>query len=44
MSSLDVVLVTGLCLPMAAALYWAFEKAAEQFFFAFGNTVGWPYL
>jgi hypothetical protein len=44
MSALEVVLVTGLCLPMAAVLYWLFEQSVEQFFFALGNTVGWPFL
>lgn len=39
-----MVLVTALCLPMAAAMYWFFEQALDVFFFTLGNIVGWPYL
>lgn len=43
-AALEVVLVLGVSFPMAAALYWLFEKGVEHFFFALGNMVGWPYF
>jgi len=44
LSALEVVLTTGLVLPMAAFMYWTIEQGLDLFFFTLGNTVGWPYL
>lgn len=44
MSALEVIMVTGMVVPMAAALYWLFEMSMDQFWFLLGNAVGWPFL
>lgn len=44
MSALEVIMVTGMVVPMAAALYWMFEMSMDQFWFLLGNAVGWPFL
>ncbi len=44
MAALEVVLVTGLALPMAAALFWLLVLLVRRFFGMLGVSVGWPYL
>jgi len=44
MVALEVVLTTGLTLPMAAALYFILERTLDRFFFLVSNAVGWPFL
>ncbi len=44
MAALEVVLVTGLTLPMAAALFWLLVLTVRRFFGMLGNGVGMPYL
>jgi hypothetical protein len=44
LATLEVVIVTGLTLPMAALIYITLEAAMEIFFFMIGNLVGCPFL
>ena len=44
MAALEVVLVTGLALPMAAAIFWLLVLTLRRFFGMLGNGVGMPYL
>ncbi|HEY7311859.1 MAG TPA: hypothetical protein VH643_21020 [Gemmataceae bacterium] len=44
MAALEVVLVTGLALPMAAVLFWLLVLTVRRFFGMLGNGVGMPYL
>jgi hypothetical protein len=44
MAALEVVLVTGLALPMAAAIFWLLVLTLRRFFGMLGNGVGLPYL
>lgn len=44
MAALEVVLTTGLTLPMAAALYFILERTLDRFFFLVSNAVGWPFM
>lgn len=44
MAALEVVLVTGLTLPMAAAIFWLLVLTMRRFFGMLGNGVGMPYL
>jgi hypothetical protein len=44
MAALEVVLVTGLALPMAAAIFWMLVLLVRRFFGMLGNAVGMPYL
>ena len=44
MAALEVVLITGLALPLAAVLFWMLVLLMRRFFGMLGNAVGWPYL
>jgi hypothetical protein len=44
MAALEVVLVTGLALPMAAVLFWLLVLIVRRFFGMLGTGVGMPYL
>jgi hypothetical protein len=44
MAALEVVLLTGLTLPMAAILFWLLVRVVRTFFGMLGNGVGMPYL
>jgi len=44
MAALEVVLVTGLALPMAAMLFWLLVLMVRRFFGMLGTGVGMPYL
>jgi hypothetical protein len=44
MAALEVVLVTGLALPMAAVLFWLLVLMVRRFFGMLGTGVGMPYL
>lgn len=44
MAALEVVLVTGIGLPIAAFIYFTFERVLDQFWFALGNAVGIPFM
>ncbi|MFM8272249.1 MAG: hypothetical protein ACKODX_07920 [Gemmata sp.] len=44
MGSLDAVLTLGATFPLAAALYWMFERGLEIYLLTLGTTVGWPLM
>jgi hypothetical protein len=44
MAALEVVLALGVSFPLAVSIYWLFERGVEHFYFALGNSVGWPYM
>jgi hypothetical protein len=44
LAALEVVFVTAIGLPIAGFMYFTFERALDQFWFALGNAVGIPFL
>ena len=44
LSALEVVLTTGVMVPIAAFLYWMLERVIDHYFFLLGNAVGWPFF
>jgi hypothetical protein len=44
MATLEVVLVTGLTLPLAFAIFWTLVLAVRRFFGMLGTGVGLPYF
>jgi hypothetical protein len=44
LAALEVVLITGLALPMAAVLFLLLVLTVRRFFGMLGNGVGMPYL
>jgi hypothetical protein len=44
LAALEVVLITGLALPMAAVIFWLLVLTVRRFFGMLGTSVGLPYL
>jgi hypothetical protein len=44
MAALEVVLISGVTLPMAAALFGLLVLTVRRLFGMLSNGVGWPYL
>jgi hypothetical protein len=44
MAALEVVIIAGLTLPMAAAIFWLLVRTVRHFFGMLGNGVGLPYF
>ena len=44
MAILEVVIITGLALPIAALVYLIVVLTVKRFFGMLGNSVGMPYL
>lgn len=42
MAALDCVLVLAACFPIAAGLYWIFERGFAMHHLTIGTSVGWP--
>ena len=44
MAVLEVVIITGLALPLAAGVFWLIVLVVKRFFGMLGTGVGMPYL
>lgn len=44
MAVLEVVIITGLALPLAAGIFWLIVLVVKRFFGMLGTGVGMPYL
>ena len=44
MAALEVVLITGLTLPLAYAVFWMVVLTVRRYFGMLGNGVGLPYF
>lgn len=44
LAALEIVMVTALTLPMAAAVFWLVVLTVRRFFGMLGTGVSWPYL
>ena len=44
LATLEVVLITGLTLPLAYAVFWVVVLTVRRFFGMLGNGVGLPYF
>ena len=44
MGALDMVLTLAATLPLAAAMYWMFERGLEMYSLTLGTAVGWPLM